>query len=90
MWRTYVLVTLAVVSFYLLMFLFFGNRGRMRRGQPTPIDKYIPPLSPLVQHTLQFLFLLAFLLVVFPQLFSKLATLLRGFLQSASLAKRRK
>jgi hypothetical protein len=88
MWRTYVFVTLAVVSFYLLMFLFFGNRGRMRRGQPAPIDKYIPPLSPLVQHTLQLLFLLAFLLAVFPQLFSKLASLLRGF--STSLARRQK
>jgi hypothetical protein len=90
MWRTYVLVTLAGVSFYLLAFVFFGNRGRMRRGEPAPIDKYIPPLSPLVQHTLQFLFLLAFLLAVFPQLFSKLLALLRGFLQSAPLAKRRK
>lgn len=89
MWRTYVLVTLAGVSFYLLAFVFFGNRGRMRRGEPAPIDKYIPPLSPLVQHTLQFLFLLAFLLAVFPQ-FSKLLALLRGFLQSASLAKRQK
>ena len=69
MWRTYVLVTLAGVSFYLLAFVFFGNRGRMRRGEPAPIDKYIPPLSPLVQHTLQFLFLLAFLLAVFPQFF---------------------
>jgi hypothetical protein len=90
MWRTYVLVTLAGVSFYLLAFVFFGNRGRMRRGEPAPIDKYIPPLSPLVQHTLQFLFLLAFLLAVFPQFFSKLLALLRGFLQSASLAKRQK
>ena len=90
MWRPYILVVLAATSFYLLTFLFFGNRDRMRRGQQAPIDKYIPYLSPLVQHTLQFLFLLAFLLAVFPQLFSKLATLLRGFLQSASLAKRRK
>jgi hypothetical protein len=78
------------VSFYLLAFVFFGNSGRMRRGEPAPIDKYIPPLSPLVQHTLQFLFLLAFLLAVFPQLFFKLLALLRGFLQSASSAKRRK
>ena len=89
MWRTYVLAALAVVSFYLLTFLFFGNRGRMRRGQQAPIDKYIPHLSPLVQHTLQFLFLLAFLLAVFPQLFSKLVILLRGFLRS-SLARRQK
>jgi hypothetical protein len=90
MWRPYVLVALAATSFYLLTFLFFGNRDRMRRGQQAPIDKYIPSLSPLVQHTLQFLFLLVFLLAVFPQLFSKLASLLRGFLQSASLARRQK
>jgi hypothetical protein len=90
MWRTYVLVALAVTSFCLLTFLFFGSRERMRHGQQAPIDKYIPSLSPLVQHTLQFLFLLVFLLAVFPQLFSKLASLLRGFLQSASLARRQK
>ena len=90
MWRTYVLLALAVTSFCLLSFLFFGNRERMRRGQQAPIDKYIPSLSPLVQHTLQFLFLLVFLLAVFPQLFSKLASLLRGFLHSVSLARRQK
>jgi hypothetical protein len=87
MWPTYVLGALAVASLYLLMFLFFGN---MRRGQRAPIDKYLPSLSPLVQHTLQLLFLLAFLLAVFPQLFSKLTVLLRGLLQSASLARRQK
>jgi len=90
MWRTYLLGALAVVGFFLLMFLFFGNRERMTHGQPAPIDKYIPHLSPLAQHTLQFLFLLAFLLAVFPQLFFRLAHLLRGFLQSASLARRQK
>jgi NhaP-type Na+/H+ and K+/H+ antiporter len=81
---------LAVASFYLITLLFFGNRGGMRRGQQAPIDEYIPSLSPLVQHTLQLFFLLALLLAVFPQLFSKLASLLRGFLQSASLARRQK
>jgi hypothetical protein len=90
MWPTYVLGTLAFASFYLLTLLFFGNRGGMRRGQQAPIDKYIPSLSPLAQHTLQLFFLLAFLLAVFPQLFSKLVSLLRGFLQSASLARRQK
>lgn len=90
MWPTYVLGALAVASLYLLMLFLFGNRGGMRRGQQTPIDKYIPSLSPLVQHTLQLLFLVALLLAVFPQLFSKAASLLRGFLQSASLARRQK
>jgi hypothetical protein len=89
-WPTYVLGALAAASLYLLTLFFFNNRGGMRRGQQTPIDKYIPSLSPLVQHTLQLLFLVAFLLAVFPQLFSKLASLLRGFLQSASLARRQK
>jgi hypothetical protein len=89
-WPTYVLGVLAAASLYLLALLFFGNRGGMRRGEQAPIDKYIPSLSPLVQHTLQLLFLLAFLLAVFPQLSSKLASLLRRFLQSASLARRPK
>jgi hypothetical protein len=90
MWPTYVLGALAVASLYLLAFLFFGNRRGMRRGEQTPIDKYLPSLSPLVQHTLQLLFLLALIFAVFPQLYSKLASLLRGFLQSASLARRQK
>lgn len=89
-WPTYVLGVLAAASLYLLALLFFGNRGGMRRGERAPIDKYIPSLSPLVQHTLQLLFLLTFLLAVFPQLSSQLASLLRRFLQSASLARRPK
>lgn len=89
-WPTYVLGVLAAASLYLLALLFFGNRGGMRRGERAHIDKYIPSLSPLVQHTLQLLFLLTFLLAVFPQLSSQLASLLRRFLQSASLARRPK
>jgi hypothetical protein len=90
MWPTYVLGALAVASLFVLMFLFFGSRGRMRHGEPAPIDKYFPSLSPPVEHTLQALFLLTFVFAVFPQLFSKLASLLRGFLQSAALARRQK
>jgi hypothetical protein len=89
-WPTYVLGALALASLYLLTLLFFGGGGRRRRGEQAPIDKYLPSLSPLVQHTLQIFFLLAFLLAVFPQLLSKLASLLRGFLQSAALARRQK
>lgn len=77
MWPTYVLGALAAASLYLLMFLFFGNRGGMRRGEQPPIDRYIPSLSPMAQHILQLLLLLAFLFAVFPQLFSKLASLAR-------------
>lgn len=90
MWPTYVLGVLAAAGLLILMFLFFGSKGRVRHGEPAPIDKYIPPLSPLVQHTLQAFFLLAFISAVFPQLFSKLASLLRGLLQSAALARRQK
>jgi hypothetical protein len=58
--------------------LFFGNRGGMRRGQQVPIEKYIPSLSPLLQHSLQLIFLSALVLAVFPQLFSKLASSCAG------------
>jgi hypothetical protein len=90
MWPTYVLGALSVASLCLLAFLFFGNRRGLRRGEGAPIDKYIPSFSPLFQHSLQVLLLLALLFAVFPQLFFKLAGLLRGFLQSASLARRQK
>ena len=90
MWPTYVLGVLAAAGLWLLVLFFFGTRGGMMRGERAPVDKYIPPLGPLVQHTLQCLFLLALLFAVFPQLYSKLAGLLRGFLQSASLARRQK
>jgi hypothetical protein len=62
----------------------------MRRGEQASIDRYIPSFSPPVQHTLQFLFLLALLFAIFPQFFSKSASLLRGFFQSTSLARRQK
>jgi hypothetical protein len=90
MWRTYLLVALAGASLWLLMLFFFGNKGGMRRGQQAPIDKYLPSLSPMVQHTLQVLFLLAFLFAVFPQLSSKLVGLFRGLLESTALARRQK
>jgi hypothetical protein len=90
MWPTYLLGALAIAGLGLVLHFFFGNRGSLRRAGQAPVDKYIPTLSPLVQHTLQAIFLLAFLFAVFPQLFSKLASLLRGFLQSAALARRQK
>jgi hypothetical protein len=77
MWPTYVLGALAAASLFSLIFLFFGNRAGMMRGEQRPIDRYIPSLSPMVQHILQLLLLLAFLFAVFPQLFSKLASLAR-------------
>ena len=62
----------------------------MTRGEQVPIDRYIPSLSPPVEHTLHLLFLLALLFAIFPQLFFKLASLLRGFLQSTPLDRRQK
>jgi hypothetical protein len=65
-WPTFVLGALAVASLSLLVYLFFGNRGQMRHGEPAPLDKYIPSLSPMAQHSLQALFVLTFLFAVFP------------------------
>jgi|SRR5208282_3458382 len=90
MWPTYLLGILAVGLFLLVSFFLFGNRGGMRRGQQAPIDRYIPTMSPFVQHTLQLLFLLVLLFAIFPQLFPKLAGFLRRFFQSTSSAQRQK
>ena len=61
-----VLGVLAAAGLWLLVLFFFGTRGGMMRGERAPVNKYIPSLSPLVQHTLQCLFLLALLFAVFP------------------------
>ena len=90
MWPTYLLITLAVVGLYLFTFFFFGNRRGLRRGEQAPVDKYIPTLSPLVQHTLQLLFVLGLLFAIFPQLLPKLSGLLRRLFQSTSSAQRQK
>jgi hypothetical protein len=66
---TYLLGVLVAISRYLLTLFLFGNRGGMRRGEQAPVDKYIPTLSPLVQHTPQLLFLLALLFGIFPRPF---------------------
>jgi hypothetical protein len=90
MWPTYLLGALAVVGLGLVLHFFFGNRGNLRRGGQAPVDKYIPTLSPLVQHTLQLLFVLALLFAIFPQLFSKLAGSLQRLFQSTSSVRRQK
>jgi len=86
MWPTYLLCALAVGGFGLVTHFFFGNR---RSGGP-PVNKYFPPLSPLVQHTLQLLLLGALFFSIFPQLFSKLASLAQRLFQSSSSAQRQK
>ena len=47
----YVLGVLAAAGLWLLVLFFFGTRGGMMRGERAQFDKYIPSLSPLVQHT---------------------------------------
>jgi hypothetical protein len=69
--KFYMLSGFTAISLFLLIFFFFGSKGGLRRGEPAPIEKLIPALSPPTQHILQFLFLLLVFLVVFPKLFSK-------------------
>ena len=90
MWPTYVLFVLGAVGVYSLVLFFFGVRGGRVRGGPAQVDKYIPTLSPVVQHTLQLLFLVVLAFAIFPQLFSKLVGLLARRLQSTSSARRQK
>ena len=94
-WSTYVLIALAIAVMSLLSFFFFGSflgRGRVGIWRPikVPADKYFSALSPWAQHSLQLLFLLALFFAWFPQLLSKPARALRGYFQSAVLARRRK
>ena len=89
-WPTYVLGALAVAAVILFLHFFFGEKSYLRRGQPAPVDRYFPALSPLVQHILQFLFLLGLLLAVLPQLLSKLADLFPRLSQSISPLRKRK
>jgi hypothetical protein len=90
MWPTYLIGAIAIAGLGLVLHFFFGNRGSLRRGGQAPVDKYIPALSPLVQHTLQLLFLLALFFAIFPHLLSKIVGLLQRFFQSTSLARRQK
>jgi len=66
----------AAIGLYSLLLFFFGSRGHLRRGEPAPIDRYIPMLSPPAQHILQFLFLLIIVLTFLPKLTSKFSSLL--------------
>jgi hypothetical protein len=90
MWSRYVLAALAFAGIYALGFFLLGTREGRRRGETAPIDKYIPALSPVVQHILQLFFLLAVVFAIFPQLFSKLARSLKRFSQSTWAANQRK
>ena len=89
-WPTYILGALAVAVLILFLHFFFGGKSALRPGQPAPVDRYLAPLSPLVQHILQFLFLLGLLFAIFPQLLSKLGELFPYSSQSTSLFRKRK
>ena len=71
----YVLAGLAAIGLYLLLFFLFGSRRNLRHGERAPIEKFIPAVSPPVQHILQFLFLLLLFLAIFPKFFSKFVNL---------------
>jgi hypothetical protein len=71
----YLLGGLAAIGLYLLLLFFFGSKRDLRRGEPVPIEKFFPALSPPIQHILQFLFFLLLFLAIFPKLFSKLVSL---------------
>jgi len=89
-WRIYVLGALGVIGLYFLGHFLFGGKGDSRRGLQPPVDRYFPALSPLAQHFLQFLFLLALLFAIYPQLLYYLKGILRYFVQSILSASRQK
>jgi hypothetical protein len=89
-WLTYVLTGLFAAGLWALIIFFFGNKGGMRRGEPAPADNYIPALSPLVQHTILLLFLLAVAFAIFPQLLYKLTGFVERFVQPTWPVRRRK
>jgi hypothetical protein len=74
-WTFQIFGAFAVLGLYLLLFFFFGSRGNLRRGEPAPIERLFPALSPLIQHILQFLFLLLLFLAFVPKIYSKFVNL---------------
>ena len=74
-WTFQIFGAFAALGLYLLSLVFFGSKGNLRRGEPAPIERFFPALSPLVQHILQFLFLLLLFLAFFPKLYSKFVNL---------------
>jgi hypothetical protein len=86
MWPMYLIGGMAVAALISLLFFFFGFRGISKHA---PADRYIPALSPVAQHILQFSFLIALVFAIFPQLFLKLAHLLPRVFPS-TMASRRK
>jgi hypothetical protein len=52
-WPIYVGATVAVGALYSVFLFLFGSRGSRIRGESPPIDRYIPHISLLAEHTLQ-------------------------------------
>jgi len=88
---TYLLGVLVAISRYLLTLFLFGKRVGMRRGEQAsaPVDKYIPTLEPLVQHTPQLLFLRCCFSGFFPGFFQT-HRIFATFRSSTALARRKK
>lgn len=74
-WTLQILGALAAFGLFLLLLFFFGSRGSLRRGEPAPVERFFPALSPPIQHVLQFLFLLLLFLSFFPKIYSKFVNL---------------
>jgi hypothetical protein len=83
-WPTYVFGALAAAGLFALILFLFGSKDRTRRGEPAPADKYLPEFSPLIQHTLQTLFLIALVLAIFPGLLYKLRNLIQRLVRPTS------
>jgi hypothetical protein len=87
-WIFQIFGAFAVLGLYLLLFFFFGSRGNLRRGEPAPIERLFPALSPLIQHLLQFIFLLLLFLAFVPKIYSKFVNLRWPQRQSSSPRKK--
>ena len=70
-WPTYVLAGFTIAGFATLIHFVFGSGRNRRHGELAPIDRYIAPPGPAVQHTLQILFLILVVLAIFPRLLFK-------------------
>jgi hypothetical protein len=87
-WTFQLFGAFAVLGLYLLLLFFFGSRGNLRRGEPAPVERFFPALSPLIQHVLQFLFLLLLFLAFFPKIYSTFVNLRWPYSRSDSPRKR--
>jgi hypothetical protein len=88
-WPIQVGVILAAVGMIALMRFLLGSGGRGRTGKALD-EAHSRSLSPLAQHALQALFLLAFFFAIFPQVFSKVTGWFPRVFRSIAPAQREK